>query len=419
MSMADYDFSEIDEKIAAGAYFEAEEKIEKENAKIYSSHDNLLYALDRGLLFHYAKDEKKSNEFLSEAEHLIERYYARSISQTITSALTNDLAQDYSGEDSEDIYTNLFKALNYLSMKKNEDAFVEVRRMGNKIRLLEQKYEKTILSESEHGVNVEKVSSQFSDSALARYISLLLYRADGDDSNALIDKRAIEVLFASKKLYDFPIPSSISSELSVPKEMARLNTIAFCGRSPIKKEQTTRIYYERGGIFFKLALPEMEKIPSKINRVTIEAKNLKNGKKTSATAEKIESIEEIFLDTFKRKYSVSKAKSLARAITRAATSTTMDVLSAKSANEENYTASFLFSLMGLFTKAYTEGVERADTRICRYFPASALVSGINVEAGTYEVTVSFFSGNKIVSEVKKEIEAKAGDVNLVEAYCLK
>ncbi len=60
-SSANYDFSKIDATIEKGDFSEAYAKIEAENQKIYSKHDEVLKDLDQGLLSHYAEQYETSN----------------------------------------------------------------------------------------------------------------------------------------------------------------------------------------------------------------------------------------------------------------------------------------------------------------------------------------------------------------------
>ncbi len=78
----------------------------------------MLYYLDLGMLHHYAGNYAKSNEFLQKAEYAIEELFTASVSKIATSLLLNDNALDYSGEDYEDIYLNIFKALNFIALGK-------------------------------------------------------------------------------------------------------------------------------------------------------------------------------------------------------------------------------------------------------------------------------------------------------------
>ena len=140
MTMADYDFTEIDNSIVSGRYEDAYQTVESENSSLYSNNDEVLYFLDKGLLSHYAQAFDRSNNELSEAEKLILKNKTKSISQSVSSYLVNDNVVDYSGDTYEDIYTNIFMALNYLMLGKTEDAFVEIRRFDNKFKVASAQY---------------------------------------------------------------------------------------------------------------------------------------------------------------------------------------------------------------------------------------------------------------------------------------
>ena len=121
-------------------YEAALNSLELEKEELYSETDTVLYNLDSGILAHYSKNWTVSNANFSEAEKLIEYYYSKSITQNVASFFSNDTVIDYSGEEYEDIYTNIFMALNYIQLGKTEDAFVEIRRFDNKLKALSVKY---------------------------------------------------------------------------------------------------------------------------------------------------------------------------------------------------------------------------------------------------------------------------------------
>jgi len=160
-----------------------------------------------GMLYHYCGDYEQSNEFLTEAEHAIEDLYTKSVGKATASLLLNDNALDYFGEDYEDIYLNIFKALNYLHMNKQEDAFVEIRRVNNKLNVLEDKYEEIAkqYNESKDKKKEFKIGdNKFHNSALARYLSMLIYQADGKYDDAMIDLAEIKEAFELQPIvYDF------------------------------------------------------------------------------------------------------------------------------------------------------------------------------------------------------------------------
>ncbi|MBC8414739.1 hypothetical protein H8E50_13880, partial [bacterium] len=177
-------FREVDQAYESGNYTIAQAYIESNKEKLYREKDKVLYHLETGMLDFYSSEYSESNRHLDQAELLIEEYFTKSISQAASSLLINDLQLDYRGEDFEDIYLNIFKALNYLSLNDSDAAFVEVRRISNKLNLLEDKYAKLAQaytqSDKNQGVIIKSGPSRFYNSALARYLSLLMYRAEGN-----------------------------------------------------------------------------------------------------------------------------------------------------------------------------------------------------------------------------------------------
>ena len=116
MTLADYDFSAINYSLYEQNYEGAYNLVEADKKILYGDKGQVLYDLDRGILSHYGKEYLRSNEELSGAEQGIYDLYATSVTQTINSFLLNDTVVDYSGEVYEDIYTNLFMALNYIHL---------------------------------------------------------------------------------------------------------------------------------------------------------------------------------------------------------------------------------------------------------------------------------------------------------------
>ena len=147
------------------------------------------------------------------------------MSLTAASYLANDTVTEYCGEDYEDIYLNVFNALNYYHLGLEEDAMVEIRRIDEKLRLLAARHGTEITAAQqallERGTDVpydsEAAAVHFSNSALARYLSMLFYRARGRLDEARIDRDQIRLAFANQPaVYGFPVPDSVDEELRVP-----------------------------------------------------------------------------------------------------------------------------------------------------------------------------------------------------------
>ena len=227
-------------------------------------------------------------------------------------------------------------SLNYLHLGKFDDAMVEIRRFDTKLKEISAKYQAEIEAEKmqlkSNAKSVPAVKMQFHNSALAHYLSMLLYRADGDMDNAAVDMRFIENAFKFQPaLYDFPRPAGIKQDLDIPKDMCRLNLIAFTGRSPEKKEIIEPLWAVDD--FYRIALPVMEKRKSAVNVIEFYATDKSSGTTYFSKAEKLESIENIAEETYSQKYSLIAAKTIARMAAKLTTSAALDA-AAKTSDED-------------------------------------------------------------------------------------
>ncbi|MGP1459460.1 MAG: hypothetical protein ACTTKL_09140 [Treponema sp.] len=419
-TMADYDFQKVDHALEEGNYGAAYEKLVQDSAEIYSPFDKALEALDKGILLHYAGDFAASNKALSSSEELFRTYAAKSVSQSAGSLLINDTVTDYAGDPYEDVYANVFMALNYLHLGKFDDAMVEIRRFDTKLKEISAQYQAEIEAEKmELDSNARSVPSaemKFHNSALAHYVSMLLYRADGDEDNAAVDARQIQNAFEfQSSLYDFPIPQSIDGELGSKSGACRLNLLAFTGRAPEKVEESLPLWALDA--FYRIALPVMKMRKSSINTVEFFAENTETGEGHFSKAEKIESIENIAVHTYEQKYALVVAKTVTRMIAKLAAGAAFD---AAADNVDDGIVSAVFAVLGFASKISAFATERADVRTARYFPANAFVSGISLKEGDYDVKVVFKHGNRIVfTRSYRSVRVKKNGVNLVEAFCLR
>jgi hypothetical protein len=365
---------------------------------------------------HYAGFWEKSSKDLEIGERLIEDAFTRSVSQAIASYIVNDTVKDYSGEDYEDLYINVFNSLNYYHRDDLEGALVEIRRLNEKLLVLSDKYEtakaKVLDSYGELGsVDYVREASSFSNSALARYLGVLFYRGGGQADDARIDMEELKAAYnLAPKVYANPLPSSLGDELSIPRGKGRLNVIAFTGLSPIKEEENIVIPlpYPAPNNWARIALPKMVVRPSMVRGIEIA---LNNGEKFEL--EVLENMSAVAEETFKSRHSLVVLKSIARTVVKASAS-------AGFANVAEEKAEGLGAFVGLLGRAVSEATEKADTRASRYFPACAFVGGINLEPGIYSVTINYYGTNGLIGTSRQEnLLVRENNLNLTEFICLR
>jgi len=416
-------FSRLDNTVERNQYSASVALLEKNKSSLYSNRDAVLYYLDKGMLSHYAELYADSSQLLESGERAIEAAFTKSITQGMLSYLVNDNVLDYPGEDYEDIYVNVFGALNYYHRGMIEDAMVEIRRMNNKLANLSTRYA-VFVSELQKKALDEKLEnippnpnapSKFSDSALARYLGMLFYRSLGMEDDARIDSEGLRVAFANAPaVYTYPPPSSLSGELKIPRGMARLNVIAFSGLSPVKQSQDIRIPIP-GMRWAKIALPYIKSRGSQITRIELV---FDHGERINL--ELLEDIAAVARETFKARQNVVYLKSVIRAMLKAIASSALNIAAYETRNKDQEDSTLL-SVFSILTQIYAEASEQADLRISRYFPARAHVAGINLEPGIYSFNVNYYgrSGKPIAVERKNNIVVTENALNLAEAFCPK
>jgi hypothetical protein len=414
-------YKPVDNHVAEGAYAQGAAAIaeaQDSRTPIYPPKNAVMLFLDKGMLDHYAENYKESSAGLEEAERLIVDAYTKSVTLEIGTFILNDNTREYAGEDYEDLYLNVFNALNYYNMGNIEEALVEVRKINEKLKALTVKYAASIEQAKQYadenggysgGNNEEKFT--FTDSALARYLAALFWRGTGHSDDARIDLDALaEAYRLSPQVYDNPVPSTVKDEYLSPKGEARLNLIAFTGLSPLKAEDVTYIPLPFPFPYdsMKIALPVMQYRP--VKAVHVEAVIDGNER---LTLELVEDMGKVMEETFKARRSLIYVKTVVRTIVK-----TSVAAAAHAAVSENSGEGWGL-LAGIAGRLFTEGTEAADIRSARYFPRYAFVGGINLPPGEHTVTVNFYSGGSVIKTIQKTIQLRENRLNLMEVICLK
>jgi uncharacterized protein len=409
-------------------YYAAADSIEKVKGEAYKEKDRVLYYLDVGMLYHYAQRYEESNSALTEAEYAIEELYTNSISKSIGSAVLNDNARDYSGEIYEDLYINVFKALNYIALDDPEDALVEVRRLNNKMNLLQDRYDAMYNEYNNSGektqVEVDKAINEFHENALGRYLGTILYRNTGDYDDARIDRRNYNNAFLTQPLI-YPFPMGLPPD-SMPREGTAIpvNFFAFAGQSPGKKAITYYIDSTAGmlhfttvdqneenylkeltdidslfipgieyGFHMKLQFPRMFERSIAVDKIQIYADG-----KLLGDLGLTEDIGHVAQATFAKELPLEVGKIITRAVIKgvvkeAGQSATNSVID----DQVGGLGGELLKLaLGVATDVAVDATENADLRISNFFPDRAYSGEFYLEPGVHDFRVEYYNQGALI-----------------------
>ena len=420
--------------------------IHKQNNIAYSpnSKDEVLYYLDMGMLYYYAGNYKLSNDLLTKAELSIENNFTKSLSQYGASLILDDRSLNYYGEDYEDIYLNVFKSLNYIKLDNFEAAGVEIRRVNEKLTLLQDKYDKLtrVMNSSENAKKIKrsfKTSNvRFYNSALSRYISSICYCHEREYDDARIDIQHIYSAFRQQRnMYGFSIPKRILKKYKCldrnepeiclkEKSSANINVISFTGRMPEKKIKTYWIITKKNCIFIankkngsgnidviswpgiksgyhlKFALPYLEKRKNYVKTIAFYIDNKKY------ILEKLEDMANIAMETFNHKKNLIYLKTIVRAtikgiiaadIKRKIENKYYDKKTKKK-KTPSWGDLLWIEAQKLIIDAIVEAIENADKRASSFFPALAYMGNFDVKPGYHNIKIVYFNKNNKVIKIK-------------------
>jgi len=426
-------YREIDDAVSRNDFemgLQAIRRGQQGSNPIYSTRNDISLYLDMGLLEHYAGNYLESSMNLQEAEFLIEEAYTKSISEGIASYIANDNTKSYPGEDYEDIYINVFNALNYYNRGDLEGAMVEIRKItisNGKLDMLSRKYENVQPGIADWFLdqlrnigflqNPELPRGQpvnFSNSALARYLGVLFYLGDGKPDDARIEFEQLRSAYAAHPhIYKTPLPVSAAEAMNVPAGKARLNVIAFIGLSPIKEEGIFHSTFPflrypslRSPVF---KLPKFTERRSDIGRIEVVI----NGR-DGFSLELLEDMGAVMKETYNARFSNMFFKTYIRTLIKYAAADA----SAAAMAERGSSSTAMFS--AIIAKSAIDASEKADVRMARYLPDKAFIGGVNLDPGTYTVTVRYYSGRGIIARDEyRNVNVRPGALNLIESISLR
>jgi len=402
--------------------------------------DRLLHLLDLGMLQHWSAQYNQSNQTLEQARILLEKQRTQSITSIPRRLLINDNATDYTSQDSEEIYLHIFKALNYIALNQPDSAHVEIRQLDQKLLQLQTDYQAAYQNLQHTPTNAPTACHPLHESALARWLGMLLYRLDGHSDDLRIDQNRLLTAFQQQQqLYPFPPPDLHTFTQPTQPHQARLTLLAFHGLTPLKEAQTLTLHTEQDlillahahtddlgrsgltgwnilpwsginpGLHLKIQLPQLRKRPSQIDTINVLINN-----QHTHTLQPLESLQTITQQTFNHQRPLLYLRTLTRAISKALTlQHTTEPLTDQM--NQGWAALTRLSL-GLLI----DQTENADLRTARFFPAHASIAEIILPAGNHTLQLQYLApdGRIIHTDPPRTINLKPHQLNLHQAAYL-
>ncbi|MFW6129870.1 MAG: hypothetical protein ACOC56_01725 [Atribacterota bacterium] len=403
----------------------------------YLEKDRVLYYLDKGAVLHYQGDYMNSNDCLEQADITMEELFTKSISRAASSILLNDNVLNYCGEIHDNIYVNLFKTLNYLKLYKFDDAYVEIKRVNDKLRVLNDKYGEFV-KEMNKSINAKikfkKKALKFYNDALAHYLSYLIFRTEGEYENSRISYEKIKSAFRSQpRVYNFPMPSHL--EVRPNFKGTFLNVIAFTGTAPlkcpiggqittyknyihvsnlsyVKKNVVMKFPGIREGYHFKFAFPEICFEDSIVKRIEVYVNNSKVGE-----LELLEDVGKVAIATFQTNKYLVYLKTIIRTIIKGVGSAKVKHELRKEAGLKD--TSLLSRLINVGVDIIVDATENPDLRCWRTLPQKFYIGEFALNPGYYNIHIYFYNNNGYLLKKKSFFEYEINDgLNLIETIYL-
>lgn len=163
--------------------------------------NRLLYLMELGNLLRLSGSFSAAENLLLSADRLSDQQRGIELDQEIGAFLSNDLALEFRGADYEKVFINYCLAVCYASENNMEDALVECRRVNDKLRALNLRYEEN--------------RNRYSDDAFIRYLMGILFEKAGDINNALVAYRNSAAVYDSSYASDYGIslPARVKSDI--------------------------------------------------------------------------------------------------------------------------------------------------------------------------------------------------------------
>ncbi|MCA9472790.1 MAG: hypothetical protein MRJ96_14375 [Nitrospirales bacterium] len=445
-------YQRVEKSLLAGHLEEADHIVEKTQEE-YGQRSRLLYLMDRGMTLHLAGHFQKSNEFLEQADQLIEEFYTTRIRDEAAAILLNETQLPYQGDPYEQVMVNVIKALNYTQLQDLPAALVEARRIDHRLNLLADSVD----------------DDAYHEDPFARYLTGLLYEATGDLNNAFIAYRKAEqgyrqaeswshvtipsmlkedLLRTAKALgfddellryqEEFPdmTPPVVNREqqaqiilvnlnglgprksealLDFPISLDALNLIALTkrgfGRSSPRTRGPDAVLYGLQGDIVRVALPQVLLQPSLVSYSEVRADNGVESYQTQT--QRVYDIQAVAKKNLDDDYTALVVRAVARAAMKMAAAVGIGYGARAAVNKNSQAWVGLVAV--ILARIFAIATEEADIRTWRTLPGEIQVARLWVPPGTYSLVVHSFDarGQALPGGISEKISLLDGETKFL------
>lgn len=414
--------------------------------------------LDLGMLYFLTGDYAQASAVFEKTDAQMYDSITKSVTRTIAKAVGNENAKEYTGNVYEYLLVNTMNSLCYYLQgdlnsavnqltKLSDLKLPEYRRLYGEVIVgdemdpsAKEEYNSSLKSLKSYSIDSSVFSSAapkkptekdlYKESALARYLSLILRQADGDKSQIDSDSMVLKSLI---KEFD-------SADAKIPAGHGRINVLALGGL--IGKQVEKELYFPSKSTFFyvptgnssysllpmqfKFVYPFYEK-KSTVTEIDVVVNEI-GSKKTVLIENFNTNLEKSVALKAKKEYEASMSRSITKKVSALvagiasihASYIGMQKLSSSRAAYALARVSFAgvceSTKVGL---AAIDLTETADIRQGEFFPETVNAAGFTVPAGHYTGKVVYRFSDGTVSEKKFETDVKEGKPSLVVSSCIK